>query len=245
MTKPRLPALLLLPALALLSGCYTDSAGRVRFGRAPAGPTPEQREIMALKSRLSQVEASSQRHESEIGGLGSSIYDVSSRSDELSRSTDARGQDVARLRADVAALQSEVDSLRAQLAKVPTAISAATAAERQTIVAEVNKAIAASESRTDKAIREAVRQASRTPGGGGGGSRPAGPAHAGEFYEYTVQSGQTLSEIASAFGCTVAEIIRENGIKDAANYSMGEGGALLIKDAAKIRVGQVLYIPKH
>lgn len=229
MTKPRLPALLLLPALALLSGCYTDSAGRVRFGRAPAGPTPEQREIMALKSRLAQVEASSQRHESEIGGLGSSIYDVSSRSDELSRSTDARGQDVARLRADVAALQSEVDSLRAQLAKVPTAISAATAAERQTIVAEVNKAIAASESRTDKAIRDAVRQASRTPGGGGGGSRPTGPAHAGEFYEYTVQSGQTLSEIASAFGCTVAEIIRENGIKD----------------AAKIRVGQVLYIPKH
>ena len=228
MTKPRLPALLLLPALALLSGCYTDSAGRVRFGRAPAGPTPEQREIMALKSRLAQVEASSQRHESEIGGLGSSIYDVSSRSDELSRSTDARGQDVVRLRADVAALQSEVDSLRAQLAKVPTAISAATAAERQTIVAEVNKAIAASESRTDKAIRDAVRQASRTPGGGGG-SRPTGPAHAGEFYEYTVQSGQTLSEIASAFGCTVAEIIRENGIKD----------------AAKIRVGQVLYIPKH
>ena len=59
------------------------------------------------------------------------------------------------------------------------------------------------------------------------GRAPAGPAQSGEFYEYEVQSGQTLSEIARAFGCTVKEIMQASGIQD----------------AAKIRVGQKIYIP--
>ena len=34
---------LLLPAILLLSGCYTDpSSGRLVFGRRPSGPTEEQ-----------------------------------------------------------------------------------------------------------------------------------------------------------------------------------------------------------
>ena len=87
------------------------------------------------------------------------------------------------------------------------------------------------EPHSELTIREAVRQAaqSRSSGGSGrsSGGSPSGSAPAGDYYEYEVQSGQTLSEIARAFGCTVKEIMQASGIQD----------------AAKIRVGQKIYIP--
>ena len=47
-------------------------------------------------------------------------------------------------------------------------------------------------------------------------------------YDLTLMKpGQTLSEIARAFNCTVKEIMQASGIQD----------------AAKIRVGQKIYIP--
>lgn len=54
-----------------------------------------------------------------------------------------------------------------------------------------------------------------------------GPAMAGEFYEYKVEQGATLSVIAKAYKVSVADIKKANRLK-----------------SDIIRVGQKLYIPK-
>ena len=54
-----------------------------------------------------------------------------------------------------------------------------------------------------------------------------GPAMAGEFYEYTVEQGATLSVIARAYKVSVSDIKKANRLKN-----------------DRIRVGQKLYIPK-
>ena len=160
------------------------------------------------------------------------MNDVAARSEQNNYAIDARGQDVVALRAEIATLRNRVAALEGQLAKVPSAITTAVNAEHQSIVSEVNKAIAASDARTEKQIQQAVRQASQSRPSGGGSGRssggaPTGSAPAGDYYEYEVQSGQTLSEIARAFNCTVKEIMQASGIQD----------------AARIRVGQKIYIP--
>ena len=60
-------------------------------------------------------------------------------------------------------------------------------------------------------------------------SRPSqgGGAGSGKFYEHEVLNGQTLSEIARVYEVPIADIMRENNIKD----------------ASLIRVGQKLLIP--
>ena len=60
---------------------------------------------------------------------------------------------------------------------------------------------------------------------GGGGARTGGAA---EGYEHVVQSGETISTIAQAYGVSVAAILRENNLRD----------------ANIIREGQKLFIPK-
>ena len=62
----------------------------------------------------------------------------------------------------------------------------------------------------------------------GGSSTPQKPRPTGPCYEYTVQSGDTLSLIAKAFGTTVQKIKDMNGMKS---------------DALKI--GQKLNVPKE
>ena len=223
----------LLPAVLLLSGCYTDPAtGRLVLGRKPSGPTQEQIRMQQMEQRISELQNQNRSLRNELDDVGTSMNDVAARSEQNNYAIDARGQDVVALRAEIATLRNRVASLEGQLAKVPQAITAAVSSEHQSIVSEVNKAIAASDARTEKQIQQAVRQASQSrPSGGGSGrssgSAPSGSAPAGDYYEYEVQSGQTLSEIARAFGCTVKEIMQASGIQD----------------AAKIRVGQKIYIP--
>ena len=225
--------LLLLPAVLLLSGCYTDpSTGRLVFGRKPSGPTPEQVRMQRMEQTISELQNQNRSLNAQLDEFGTSVNDVAARSEQNTAANDARGQDVVALRAEIATLRNRVAALEGQLAKVPSAITTAVSAEHQSIVSEVNKAIAASDARTEKQIQQAVRQAaqSRPSGGGSGrssGGAPTGSAPAGDYYEYEVQSGQTLSEIARAFNCTVKEIMQASGISD----------------ASKIRVGQKIYIP--
>ena len=66
----------------------------------------------------------------------------------------------------------------------------------------------------------------RSSGSSGASRRPRG---SGDFvYEHTVQTGQTLSEIASAYGVSVKAIMEENNIKN----------------ANMLRAGQIIYIPE-
>ena len=231
--RSRSALLLLLPAVSLLAtGCYTDPAtGRLVFGRGPKGPTPEQVRMQRMEQTISELQNQNRSLRNELDDVGTSMNDVATRSAQNTAANDARGQDVVALRAEIATLRNRVAALEGQLAKVPQAITAAVSSEHQAIVSEVNKAIAASDARTERQIQQAVRQAAQSRPSGGGSGRasgaPSGSAPAGDYYEYEVQSGQTLSEIARAFNCTVKEIMAASGIQD----------------AAKIRVGQKIYIP--
>ncbi len=225
-------ALLLAAVAALAAGCYTDPAtGRLVFGRGPKGPTEEQLRMQRMEQTINELQSQNRSLRNELDDVGTSMNDVATRSAQNTAANDARGQDVVALRAEIAALRNRVAALEGQLAKVPSAITTAVSAEHQAIVSEVNKAIAASDARTEKQIQQAVRQAAQSrPSGGGSsssGRASSGSAQSGDYYEYEVQSGQTLSEIARAFGCTVKEIMQASGIQD----------------AAKIRVGQKIYIP--
>ena len=185
-----------------------------------------------LESSNAELQRQLRSVQSELEGVGMSVSTVSQRSEENERAANARGQDAIAMRGDLADLERRVSALESALAKVPGTVSSALASEHQAIVSDVNKALAASEQRTNKAIRDAVRtsSASRPASGGGqsGGGRAAAssPPRSGEFYEWTVEPGQTLSQISAAFGVPVQTIMNDNGIKD----------------AAKIRVGQKLWI---
>lgn len=222
-------ALLLAAAALLATGCYTDPAtGRLVFGRGPKGPTPEQVRMQRMEQTISELQNQNRSLRNELDDVGTSMNDVATRSAQNTAANDARGQDVVALRAEIATLRNRVAALEGQLAKVPQAITAAVSSEHQAIVSEVNKAIAASDARTERQIQQAVRQAAQSrPSGGGSSGGSSGTAPAGDYYEYEVQSGQTLSEIAHAFNCTVKEIMQASGIQD----------------ASKIRVGQKIYIP--
>ncbi len=103
-------------------------------------------------------------------------------------------------RDDVAALQQQIDELRAAL----EASQAQHEQLRKDIIANVKTLLQEQEKR---------RPAARTQS-------------AGAYYEHKVESGQTLSEIAKAYGVSVNTIKEANKIK-----------------GDTIRVGQILRIP--
>lgn len=218
-----------LAAAALAAGCYTDPSGAVRFGRRPTGPSPQEVRMRQLETNNAELQRQLRSVQAELEGVGMSVSSVSARSAENERAANARGQDAMALRSDMTALERRVAALEAKVDKVPGTVTSALASEHQAIVADVNKALAASEQRTNKAIRDAVRSApAASSGSSGGGSKKgaSGPPRSGEFYEWTVEPGQTLSQIASAFGVSVQTIMKDNGITD----------------ASKIRAGQTLWI---
>ena len=220
------PAVLLLPLL-LCAGCYTDSTGQTHWGRR-RGPTQAELREQQLQARLAALEAKSGALQGDMEGMGSSVTSIALRSDEISRATDARGADAVALRNDQAALERRLATLESQMAKMPSTIQAAVQAEHRSIVSEVNQAIAASDKRTDAAIKSALAQARASGGGGGSSGRSASrPADGGQYYEHKVGAGQTVSEIARAYGVTIADVARANNLK-APNYPIRENQTLWI-----------------
>lgn len=212
-------------ASAFLAGCYTDGNGRMHFGSAPKGPTKEQIAARQREMRLAELESRVGSLQSELDSVGTSVSSVATRSDDLSRATDARGADVVALRRDIDSISARLDSLESKMNALPGIIARAVDEGRNASSAEIKKAVADSESRMSRKISDASR--SHASSGGGSSAASSGPLVSGEFYEHVVEQGQTLSEIARAYGVTQAEIIKATGIKD----------------ASKIRVGQKLYIP--
>ncbi len=121
-------------------------------------------------------------------------------SDRL-RKTEAMKTEIESLKAEVAALKGAVAELRREMH-----------GQRDDIVRDLSKKIATIQPPAPK----------------GGSSTPQKPRPTGPCYEYTVQSGDTLSLIAKAFGTTVQKIKDMNGMKS---------------DALKI--GQKLNVPKE
>ena len=220
-------ALALVPLALLCAGCYTDSTGKLQWGRR-RGPTQAELQQQQMQARLAAHEAKLGSVQGDLEGMGSSVTSIALRSDEISRATDARGADAVALRNDQAALERRLAALEAQMAKMPSAIQTAVQAEHKSIVSEVNQAIAASDKRTETAIRNAVAQARAGGGGGGGSSRNSSrPTDGGQYYEHKVGAGQTVSEIARAYGVTIADVARANNLK-APNYPIRENQTLWI-----------------
>ncbi len=197
----------LLGSAAVLQGCATyTSDGRTVFGsrqtRQPQGPTPEQAADMRRDTRIAELENLSRRQRGELDEVSASINSLSARTDDFTRQMDARGADVVALRTEAAALRRDIE--------VPASFSKMLEEQRRVIMADVDRNIKTSIANIPK---------SRPSSGGGAGS--------GKFYEHEVLNGQTLSEIARVYEVPIADIMRENNIKD----------------ASLIRVGQKLLIP--
>lgn len=113
----------------------------------------------------------------------------------------------------VEAMKGEVDSLKAEISALKGAISEMRRemqSQRGEIVQDLSKKIASMQPPPQKPAPKAK------------------PSYSGPCYEYTVQSGDTLSLIAKAFGTTVQKIKDVNGMK----------GDML-------KVGQKVNVPKE
>jgi len=165
--------------------------------------SPQQQRIeraRALEARRLQEE--------QLDRMSGSMRDVQEQYGATVQHVSAMQGQVAALERRIQALSSEVESLKQQLAL-----------ERQARQADMDRLLQQVAKETAAAIRSAAPPA--------GGGRSSGPATAGEFYEYTVEPGATLSAIAKAYGVSIDSIRKANRMKD-----------------DNIRVGQKLYVPK-
>lgn len=159
-----------------------------------------------MRAQQARTMESNRFQEEQLTRMSQSMREVQEQySANISHMTILQGQ-VVKLDGKVQSLSSEVDSLKQQLA-----------VERQARQADLDRLLQQVAKETAAAIR------SSAPAGGG-----SGPATAGEFYEYVVEPGATLSAIAKAYGGVSVDAIRKaNRMKD-----------------DNLRVGQKLYIPK-
>ena len=118
--------------------------------------------------------------------------------DNVRQSQNASGADLAALQREIASLKGEISAIRADRGTMKKEIVNEISAEVAKLLAAQQKAAAAT----------AASSASQSG------------------YEHKVQSGQTLSAIAQAYGVSVEKIKKANGLK-----------------SDVIRVGQTLFIP--
>ncbi len=191
-------------AVAVLGvfGCGCETVGsRSHLGSAAGGSRVDPR-VEAARSitRAEQLEADLRRLQEQVNGLSETQQHVLSQAESR----------VAQSRQESLALRSDLESLRRELATLKT--------EQQQLRGAVDDLPA----RVSRAVA-----AARPPSPPAGtASRPRSASAVG--YEHVVEAGQTLSEIARAYGVRMESIVQENNLKD----------------AGSIRVGQKLFIPK-
>jgi membrane-bound lytic murein transglycosylase B len=144
------------------------------------------------------------RREREIESLKADLYRLREQTGSASSGYEQIFADIARLRAERAdgdkELAARLDELELQVRRQDAAIEAM----RQQIVTELSQ-------KMSTIIRS---------------QKPARGAEYGR--EHEVKPGQTLSEIATAYGVSLPALVKANGLKD----------------ANSIRVGQKLFIPE-
>lgn len=191
--------------LALLCGCETMGSGRSFAGGSYAGATPRvdaRAEAARSATRLDELEAAVRRLQAQVDSLSDSQQHVLSQAE--ARVVQAR-QESQSVQADVETLKRELAMSKAEQQQLRSAVD--------DLPARVSRAIAAARPATPAPQRS---------------SKPAASSGSGVGYEHVVEAGQTLSEIAQAYGVRTDAIVRENQLKD----------------AGAIRVGQKLFIPK-
>ena len=140
----------------------------------------------------------------EMQRVSAQVDVLATNQEELSerlRRAEATKADVESLKAEVTALKGAISELRREIGGM-----------RDEIVRDLSKKIASMQS--------------SAPSKGGG--TPPKPRITGPCYEYTVQSGDTLSLIAKAFGTNVQKIKEMNGMK-----------------SDRLGIGQKINVPKE
>ncbi len=175
-----------------------DGARPTAFG--PYGPDRPDPQFEAARTvtRLEQTEAAVRRLQSQVDGL-----------------TESQHQGVAQAEARLLQSRKEAQELRTELDALKREIAVLRAEQQQ-----VRSAVDDLPTRVSRAVA-AARPPSPPPPKRGAGTAAVG-------YEHEVEPGQTLSEIARAYGVRMEAIVKENNLKD----------------AGAIRAGQKLFIPR-
>ena len=186
---------------------YDDASGRTVLGGRPSGPSQKQLEESRREARIAELENTVRHLRSELDEMGSSINNVSSRTETFTQQVDARSSDATVLRGEVAALREELHAVNTKVDAIPATFSSLLEENRRAVMLDV-----------DRSIRTSV--ASRPASSGTSGTKRSGGS--GKYYEHQVGDGQTLSEIAKVYEVSVSDIMSENNINDAALIRVGQ-----------------------
>ena len=163
------------------------------------GPPPAtQADVGYLREEIRRLAARLDASDAELGRVQGDV--MASRSSQPDYASSAQVQSV----------QTQLDDLQRQI----RALDAARAQDKKEIYDDISKKIA-----TLLKSSSASSSAASRP------SKPRSPSQSG--IEHVVQSGESLSKIAAAYGVSMKVIVDENGLSDPGN----------------IRVGQKLFIP--
>ena len=188
-----------LPLLVLVafSGCETMYNSSGRRQEADTAALRAAQERQQLSRDTEIAKAAAQSAEVQLQQLDMRLSRLE---DSLRQSQNANGADLAALQREISSLKSESAAIRADRETMKKEIVNEISTEVAKLLAAQQKAAAATAARAENASQSG--------------------------YEHKVQSGQTLSAIAQAYGVSVEKIKKANGLKNDV-----------------IRVGQTLFIP--
>ena len=184
-------------AAAALSGCETMYNAPSRRQETDTAAARAVMERQQLSRDTEIAKAAAQSAEVHLQQIDMRLTRLE---ESLRQSNAASGSDLAALQRELASVKGETASLRADREALKKEIVGEISTEVAKLLAAQQKAAAATQ------------------------QKAAAQAQSG--YEHKVQSGQTLSAIAQAYGVSVEKIKKANNLKNDV-----------------IRVGQVLFIP--
>lgn len=208
------------------SGCITTEG--TFFGQSKQ--KQQQRQMEQRKQQMAVI-----NRDNRITELENSIILIRSEFDSINNAITMQNQRIANLEASIAResnthssdmvatnreleqIRSSQKQLRSSIDAIPQNISKLLNEQEKQIMSQVNKKV--EQVKISNAEIASQISSKSTPSAN----------YTGACYEHVVDSGQTISEIAQAYGVTQEEIMKINNIKN----------------ASRIQVGQKLYIPKH
>ncbi len=184
-------------AVVAFSGCETMYNNSGRRQEADNAAMRAAMERQQLSRDTEIAKAAAQSAEVQLQQLDMRLSRLE---DSLRQSQNASGADLAALQREITSLKGEISAIRADRETMKKEIVNQISSEVAKLLAAQQKAAAATAASTAAASQSG--------------------------YEHKVQSGQTLSAIAQAYGVSVEKIKKANGLKNDV-----------------IRVGQTLFIP--
>ena len=182
--------------------------------------------IFSLTSLYAKNYSSSQKYQAQIltllRGNEKQLNTLTSRVKYLMDNNAVLSQRINKLENSIATEKQNNLKLKREISTLKQQLSA----DRKQVQKSLDNFIDKVANETTKAINAAVKSTNKTNRSYSKNSKSS-PLGNGEFFEYKVQPGATLSAIAKAYDVSVISIRRANKL-----------------DNDLIRVGQILYIPK-